>query len=119
MLLLFLLVAWPVRAGDLTVYNTDDDGPGSLRQAVVDAVDGDSITFHSDLYGKTITLTSSGLDITKDLTIAGPGADQLAISGNKQWRVFYIASTLTNSGATIKEGLPTLAAVSTTTTAAA
>ena len=37
--LLFLLVSWPVRAGDLTVLNTNDSGTGSLRQAIADAVD--------------------------------------------------------------------------------
>ena len=95
----------PVRAADLIVLNTDDSGAGSLRQAIVDAEDGDIIHFDSSLYGQTITLTNGQLLITKALTISGPGANVLAISGNNASRVFYITTTVTISGVTIKEGL--------------
>jgi hypothetical protein len=59
-------------AGAVTVTNTDDSGPGSLRQAISDAQLGDSIDFALTTPA-TITLTSGELVITKPLTIAGPG----------------------------------------------
>jgi hypothetical protein len=55
-----------------TVSNTNDTGVGSLRQALADATDGDTIVF--DLAGCpcTITLTSGGLVIDDDVTITSP-----------------------------------------------
>ncbi len=91
-------------AGDQVVTNTNDSGAGSLRQALVDVGSGGTITF-SLSYPATITLTSGELAITKDMTITGPGADQLAISGNDASRVFNVNSgTSTISGITIRDG---------------
>ena len=60
--------------------NTNDNGRGSLRQALTIANDGDTINF---AVTGTITLTSGGLPINKNITISGPGADQLSIDGNQ------------------------------------
>jgi hypothetical protein len=82
------------------VVNTLDDvsDPAdnlrSLREAVTQAnteVDADTITFASGLTG-TIKLTDGQLDIAGDLTITGPGAKRLAVSGNGISRVFNIAN---------------------------
>jgi hypothetical protein len=108
-LVLFLALAGsnpPVaHAATLTVSNMNDNGAGSLRQAIADAASGDIITFAPGLTG-TITLTSGELLINKDLTIIGPGAASLAISGNDVSRVFDIASGVTVSiyGVTIRDG---------------
>ena len=77
-----LLVAIPTKAHSATisVTNTNDSGSGSLRQALADADDGDTITF---AVTGTITLTSGWLLISKNLTISGPGADQLSIDANE------------------------------------
>jgi hypothetical protein len=64
----------------LTVINTNDSGVGSLRQALADANDADEIEFNLGAGSHTITLSSGQLVISHDLTINGPGADQLTIS---------------------------------------
>jgi hypothetical protein len=93
-------------AASLTVTNANDSGPGSLRQAFADAQAGDTITFSSSLNGQTISLTSGQLVINKNLTISGPGAGQVAISGGGLSRVFVVNSgvTATIQGLTIQDG---------------
>ena len=51
-----LLGASTAWADTITVINTNDSGPGSLRQALVEANDGDTINFDSSLNGQKITL---------------------------------------------------------------
>ncbi len=74
-----------------TVTNLSDSGDGSLRQAIIDANERpgeDSIRFSHDVQG-TIEL-SDQLVITDDLTIRGPGADDLTVSGGDTTRVFAV-----------------------------
>jgi hypothetical protein len=87
----------------ITVTNTNDSGPGSLRQALADANNGDTINF---AVTGTIGLTTGELLVDKSITISGPGAENLAVNGNNQSRVFHIASgqTVTISGLTITNG---------------
>lgn len=72
------------------VINTNDAGAGSLRQAVLDAASGDIITFSDILLSGTITLSSGEILLNTNLTIQGPGATQLTISGNNSSRIFNI-----------------------------
>jgi hypothetical protein len=72
----------------LTVISAADSGPGTLRAEIAAANAGDIINFAPSLNGQTITLSSGELLINKSLTIAGPGASQLAISGGLTWRGF-------------------------------
>jgi hypothetical protein len=96
-----------------TVGNLSDSGPGSLRQAVLDAnanSGADLIRFAPAARDGTITLTSGQLSITDDLTIDGPGVHRLTISGNDASRVFSVSGgetdveirdlTITNGRAT-------------------
>ena len=87
----------------LTVTNLNDSGADSLRQAIIDAVAGDTIEF--GITG-TITLTSGLLSINKDLTITGPGAGSLTIDGNASSRIFNVGSgaTVSISGLTLTNG---------------
>ena len=85
--LLLYAVALPVHAATITVTNTNDNGPGSLRQALANANNGDRINF---AVTGAISLTSGGLGITKNVTISGPGFNQLAVNGNQALFVFGV-----------------------------
>jgi hypothetical protein len=74
----------------LTVTNNLNSGAGSLRAEIAAAQNNDTIVFAPSLDGKTITLTTSELDITKNLTIQGPGTGQVAVSGGNFYRVFEV-----------------------------
>ncbi|MDX6406725.1 MAG: trimeric autotransporter adhesin [Blastocatellia bacterium] len=93
---------------DPIVTTNSDSGAGSLRQAIADACAGSTITFDTTPGHVTspITLTSGELLINKGLTIHGPGASQLTVSGNNTVRVFNIQSgnTVTVSNLTIANG---------------
>ena len=90
-----------------TVTTLLDGGPGSLRDAVAaaNASPGpDAIDF---AVTGTITLTTGQLDIADALTVAGPGAAALTVSGNDASRVFRLVSSPTVSIAdlTVADGL--------------
>jgi hypothetical protein len=97
-----------VNAAAFIVSNTNDSGPGSLRRAINRAnnnTGADTIFFVSGVSGKII-LTSGQLLIRDDLTITGPGAGVLAVSGNHSSRVMEVESdaTVAISGLTVTEG---------------
>lgn len=87
----------PPAANTIVVTNLNDDGPGSLRQAIADASDGVSITFATGLTG-TIALDRpsrlsgkifdiGGLDrviITHSISIVGPQPKTISIKGSLQ-----------------------------------
>jgi hypothetical protein len=90
----------------LTVTNLNDSGDGSLRCALAQAQNGDTIDFDSGLQG-TITLTSGELPVGQSVAIQGPGADLLSISGNQASRVFEVlpGADAAISGLTVTEGV--------------
>jgi CSLREA domain-containing protein len=91
-------------ATNRTVNSAADPGDGTcdpvgtgdgctLREAITAASPGDTINFDTAgvfMIQQTITLTSGELVINKDLTITGPGASLLTISGGNTTRVFFI-----------------------------
>ena len=104
--LLLCAMAMQAHAATITVTNTNDSGSGSLRQALAVAHDGDRITF---AVSGTIMLTSDELVVTKNITISGPGADQLSIDASNTLGgvcIFHIVSgeAVTISGLTITSG---------------
>ena len=117
----FLAVAvTPLHAATITVTSIADNGPGSLRNALANAADGDTIDA-SGVSG-TILLTNGELLVTNSVDIVGPGPDLLAINGNfgpgisgfSGSRVFYVGPsnavlisslTITNGSAIAHVGL--------------
>jgi predicted outer membrane repeat protein len=88
----------------IMVTNNNDSGPGSLREALATANQCSTISFASGI--SLITLTSAELVIDKTVTINGPGANLLTISGNGGRRVFTINSgeNVALNGLTIANG---------------
>ena len=103
-------VALTARGDTTTVVNTNDTGPGSLRQALAVVNDGDTISFDPSLKGQIISLTTAELVISKNITINGLGADLLAVSRAQNapaFRVLHVLSahTAVIQGLTISNGL--------------
>lgn len=98
-----------------TVLNTNDSGPNSLRQAILDANDApdyDTIMFDPGFFSvpRTILLTSDPLRIRDGVTIAAPGPGLVTISGNNERPIMEVTSTTSNrnvniSGVTITGGV--------------
>ena len=111
-LLALLVLGGRARAATLTVTKTTDTNDGvcdsdcSLREAIsVTNSNGqtDTVGFAPGASG-TITLTGGALQVANDaqdpdLSILGPGAGVLTVSGNNQSRVFEV-----NSGAKVAVG---------------
>ena len=101
---LLLLSAAPIFAATITATSTGDSGPGSLRAAIASAANGDTINF-SLTYPATIVL-STPLTLGPSVTIAGPGASDLAISGGNSVVVLIVnaGATAAISGLSIENG---------------
>jgi fibronectin-binding autotransporter adhesin len=93
------------------VTNLNDNGPGSLREAIILANDrsgADVVIFKSGLTGQ-IDLATGEMLISDTLTIRGPGADKIAIDGQGVSRIFHVRNNdadahLTVSGLTFQSG---------------
>jgi hypothetical protein len=92
-------------AAGIHVTNCNDSGPGSLRAVVGAASSGDTVSFALSPSCSTITLTTGLIDVTTSITIKGPGASILAVSGGEHSGVFQVESgaTATISGLTIED----------------
>jgi len=99
-----LLGASSALAATITVVNTQDTGPGSLRAAIGSAASGDTIDFNVPLPA-TITLTTP-LTFGPSVSIVGPGADSLAISGGDSVVVIIVngGAKVTISSLAIEHG---------------
>ncbi len=77
-------------ATTIMVTNGNDSGPGSLRQALADANDGDTINFDPSV--NIVTLTTAELVITKSITISASPQTvtvQRALQA-PQFRIFHV-----------------------------
>ncbi|MEQ1761709.1 MAG: FG-GAP-like repeat-containing protein [Pyrinomonadaceae bacterium] len=122
---LLFVIATSSFAATFIVTNTNDAGPGSLRQAIADSsgnLQHDIITFDSDLFSspQTISITTGELVVLSDVnpqnavyynvSIVGPGADLLTLDANNQSRILRKASgggELEISGITVTRGFAT------------
>lgn len=100
------------------VTNTNDSGPGSLRDVVAKACSGNTVTFNfgpppvrpESPTADIISLSNGQITIDKNLTIQGPGANNLTIrntqGASNTSRVFVINANLnvTINGVTISGG---------------
>lgn len=91
------------------VSNLEGQGSGSLRRAIEDANENpgeDRILFAPGLTG--VITVDSQLEILEEVSIEGPGAKALSISGGRQTRIMFvdtgISGTVRVEGLTIKEG---------------
>lgn len=93
---LALLPVAPARAALIIVTNTNDSGPGSLRQAIADAAPQTGIIIDNSLAGQTINLQTA-LIVDKQMSIEGPGAPAARVKLTTQGRdSIMIISALTN-----------------------
>ncbi len=95
-----------VGASGIAVTNCNDSGAGSLRAAVVGSSTGSTITFATSLDCNLIKETTGPIVVSNNLTIDGPGASTLAVSGNNANSVFAVSDgfVVTISGLTIEDG---------------
>src|SRR5258705_1910913 len=76
-------------ATTITVTNGNDSGPGSLRQALADANDDDTINFDASV--GTVILTTAELAIDKSLTLSGgPQMVTVARASQTEFRIFHV-----------------------------
>jgi predicted outer membrane repeat protein len=103
--LLPLLRPAPAHAAAFIVTTLDDSGAGSLREMIGQAnaqIGPDTITFNVT---GTIELGSTLPTISEQLTIEGPGASNLTISGKNAVGVFSVnGGALDLSGVTVANG---------------
>ncbi|MBX5455414.1 MAG: protein kinase [Thermogemmatispora sp.] len=85
----------------LQVTSLQDDGPGSLRQVIAEAKPGQTISVRPGLTG-VLSLTHN-LDIGKSLTIRGPGAAKLTISGQPGLEASYAIRILARTSVTFSD----------------
>ncbi|NJL59398.1 MAG: DUF4347 domain-containing protein, partial [Desulfobacteraceae bacterium] len=85
------------RLATITVTNNSDSATGSLRDAIATAANAgthpgdDEIVFSGVTSSIQLSSELSISDSTGKVTITGPGADKLTVSGNSASRVFNIS----------------------------
>jgi hypothetical protein len=88
-----VIMAPAADAATFTVTSNADSGAGSLRDAVAAAnasVGADTINVTTT---GVITLTTGEIEVTDDVTITGPGADQVTVDAGGLSRVFNLHPT--------------------------
>jgi hypothetical protein len=103
---LYVFRPWPLR-----VTNLEDEGKGSLRQAILNAnkAEGQQVIIFSPALAGTIQLDRALPEITAEVEIRGPGSQALRIRRNagEEYSILTIARTgnVQLSGLTLTDGL--------------
>jgi hypothetical protein len=90
---LAILLAPAANADTCTVTNTLDSGPGSLRQAVLDAAPGDTVLFDAAVFTIPLSIAlNDPIIISKSLTIDGAASGSITptIAGNLASRFMQV-----------------------------
>ena len=96
----------PAGAASDTVTTCAGSGPGSLPAVVAAAASGATVTFSVSCPPDTPIVLGSTLAFPADMTIDGPGPDEMAISGGGSVGVLSDQGrTVTLSGVTIEDGV--------------
>jgi hypothetical protein len=93
---------------------------GAAKASQIDSTSpfgtGDTIRFDPVMFApaQQLILEDGQIELSSDVAIVGPGASELAVSGNDQTRVFQVdaPATVVISGLTVESGATTLADVS-------
>lgn len=97
-------IAPAAAAKTITVTSKQDTGPGTIRQALLDAAPGDTIFIPAGTY----QVTSAGLPVTKSVTLRGAYTRTTILQADGNNRVFDVAAGPTNDvtieGVTITGG---------------
>jgi len=97
--------ALPAQAGAAIdmVTNCNDSGAGSLPSVVASAASGDTVTFSVSC---SLILLNDTIDLTRNISLSGPGSSDLAVSGGGTTGVFNISTRVTAdiSGLTMENG---------------
>lgn len=88
------------------VTNVQTSGSGSLASVVANAPADSDILFFPSVFNSPRTIATTGeLVINKNLTIVGPGANLLTVSGNNSSRIFSnVGFSVSLSGMTLTGG---------------
>ena len=85
-------------AADIEVTSIDDSGPGTLREALTNAADGDRVVFNiPGGVASTITLASDLPDVTSNITFSNPGP-AIAIDRNGSGPLTFADSIVDPTG---------------------
>jgi hypothetical protein len=84
------LATLSTQAANITVTNGIDGAPGSLRQALADAHDGDTINFDASITG--VSMIAGELVVDKSVTISGHDANTFVVDAYDRSRVFHITN---------------------------
>jgi len=82
----------PAQALSRWVSNTNDSGPGSLREAIRTAGYFGQVEFAPALDGQPIELSSGPLAVSTTVRIIGRGSNNTIIDGSHRFGVFYVGS---------------------------
>lgn len=91
--------ACAANAATFTVTTLNDTGPGSLRDAIDQAnrsAGTDTVNFAAGVSG-SIVLASGVIEVFDSLTLNGPGATRLSLSGNQSSRILRIHRAATRA----------------------
>jgi predicted outer membrane repeat protein len=103
----FSLVVFPATVAAATttetVTNCNGSGPGSLFEVAETAGFDDTVTFSVSCPATSPIMLGGTINIFMPLTIVGPGASSMVVSGNDTFGIFAV-SNVTISGLTIENG---------------